>query len=380
MSPLGFRTYNIASLVIVNNILLISDEFPPKGGGAGTIAMRLAKDLQLLGHAVTLISGDEGKESPENVMHIKVHRSTLIWPLAYRKVFREIELSNFDQIILNDFVSVYLAGLFFDIKNLKKSIVIIHGADSKFAFARVSAKHMVFLYKRFYARALRYCGCVVAVSQYAKEFFLQHVPGDLTINKINCAYAGIEIDDFDDGFSINKKDIGLPDDAKIMFTACRLTEDKGIFTQLELFKKISRNNSSLYWVVAGYGRDGERFKNAVSDAGLEGKIILVGKIPRKHIGAYYKLAELFWMLSAREGETMGLVYLEAALFGTPSIGYERYGVKEAILSGESGFFYNDASFENDVDYCLSHDMAESCKSFASTFKTIKFAEYLLSES
>lgn len=359
---------------MAKKILIISDEFPPEGGGAGVVCRRLVLDLVMLGHDVTLVTGGCDNDPLSQVRHYQVKRRTLVWVFSYWKVLKSISLSSFDIIVLNDFVSVYLAGLFFSNQILKKCTLIVHGDDATFVFKRSTKKHIVFGYKRRYGRAVNGCKNVVAVSEYAKNIYVNNIPPSLKMKSIEFEYAGIDSSDFDMTKSLSKEKLDIPDDGKIIFTACRLVEEKGIFVQLSLFSELCEKHKNIYWVVAGDGVDRGRFVDEIKNLNLQGRVILLGKVHRSDIGMYYKLANVFWMISERE--TMGLVYIEASLFGVPSIGYERHGVKEAISPGRSGFFYDPSTFESDLEYCLEHDMSQMCREHANKFKTINFAKYV----
>ena len=363
-------------------ILIISDEFPPEGGGAGVIAKRLVLDCAQAGHDVTLICGsnDTQREQvlPDEKQHF-VRRITLLWVLSYKLRFAWIKPSGFDIIILNDFVSAYLAGLWFSKEVLARCVIIVHGNDSHFVFQRNTHKHRWFRYTGCYLRALNHCRKVVAVSRYARELYLNYANGNVSPDKVVYCYAGISKSDFDTTLTVTREELNLPEESRVLFTACRLIEDKGIFNQLELFEQLTRKIPNLYWLVAGEGEDKQRFKESVEKKGLQDRVRLLGFIPRKNLGAYYRMADIFWMLSVRDGETMGLVYLEAALFGTPSIGLKKYGVVEVIDEGKSGYFYADETFYRDVSHCLEHDMGDSCIRHADSYSSSDFASFLIDQ-
>jgi len=69
---------------------------------------------------------------------------------------------------------------------------------------------------------------------------------------------------------------------------------------------------------------------------LNKKILFKGKVPRDELYKYYKCADIFWLISKYK-ESFGLVYLEAQAYGCPAIGVNKYGVKEAINNGKTGF-------------------------------------------
>ena len=72
---------------------------------------------------------------------------------------------------------------------------------------------------------------------------------------------------------------------------------------------------------------------------LENYITFVDKVPRNDLKLYYQMADLFWLLSEYR-ESFGLVYIEAQACGTPALGLNQYGVREAISDKTSGYLVN----------------------------------------
>lgn len=356
-------------------VLVISDEFPPRGGGAGTVARKLATDLLSLQAEVTLVTGGQNSDLVEGVKQLRVGRKTLLWPIAYRQVFQSLDLYEFDLIVLNDFISAYIAGRFFPSQVLARCIVIVHGSNARFVYKQSTHKHRVFRYRKWYTRVISRSKHILAVSDYAVSLFTENVPTSLALPPITYEYTGIDPADFDMSETIGRKDVGLPSDAFVLFTACRLVAAKGIFEQLEAFTRLVTEMPDAYWVVAGWGRDKSSLERRIALAGISDRVVLVGKMPRRTLGAYYRMADVFWMLSPQE--TFGLVYLEANLFGTPSIGREVSGVREAIDPGKSGFFYQPDAVFDQLKYCQTTDMSRTCMEHAELFSSRKFAKRVL---
>ncbi len=73
----------------------------------------------------------------------------------------------------------------------------------------------------------------------------------------------------------------------------------------------------------------------IERGGLNGKVKLLGKIPRNAIKAQYDVADCMVMIS--RGEAYGLVYLEAMARGCITIASRREGFDGIIRDGENGF-------------------------------------------
>ena len=66
-------------------------------------------------------------------------------------------------------------------------------------------------------------------------------------------------------------------------------------------------------------------------------ITFVGALTRDQLPRYYSGADLYWLLSAREADSFGLVYAEAQACGLPALGLRCSGVVEAVCEGRSGY-------------------------------------------
>jgi glycosyltransferase involved in cell wall biosynthesis len=360
-------------------ILIFSDEFPPDGGGAGVVAKQLALDLRILRKDITLLVGASTNQRSADEKLIEVTRFTFIWPFIYLIHLIKLKISRFRSIVLNDYISAYIAGLFFSKKLLARSIIIVHGNDGEFFFAYNSLKHRVFQYRFFYKRALRYCKCIIASSRYARDEFLQYTSRIIDPGKVQYAYMGINSELMGSQTLTNKADLGLPPDAILLFTASRLVEDKGLLNMLDHFMEAANADSRLYWHIAGEGPLRARLEEKIRAYGLLGRVTLLGRLDRTKIANQYGLADVFWLLSKRKAETFGLVYIEAAYYGTPSIALRYAGVPEAISEGVSGFFLDEGeNLSSLIGKCLALNR-NACKNFARNFLSINFAMRILDE-
>ncbi|MBK8014058.1 MAG: glycosyltransferase family 4 protein [Deltaproteobacteria bacterium] len=366
------------------NVLVFSDEYPPAGGGAGVVASQLVANLVAMGHEVVLLSGDEGPAPEAKAQeHVRVHRTTLIWPMAYLKALLRLrpKLSSFGTIVLNDIVAVYVAGLFFNKTQLSKCVIIAHGDDAAYIFKRTSTKHHVFQIKAFCGRALRHSAKVIAVSKYAKELYGNSIPTDARRPNIDHHYAGLDLEGMKPPASITqtKADIGIPAEATLLFSASRIVEEKGFLDQFALFKEEVDRGAKYVWLIAGDGPLRDRLQAMVKENNLTERVRFLGKLPREKLATYYKLADVFWLLS-RANETMGLVYLEAAFYGTPSIGLRSFGVIEAISEGKSGYFYEGGRIAELIDLCAANITSQDCIDHAMQFSSAAFAKYVVPAS
>lgn len=120
--------------------------------------------------------------------------------------------------------------------------------------------------------------------------------------------------------------------------ASSLTFDKGadLFMEIVRCKKYIENQSAchLCFTVIDYGKDSDYFKIKLLE--LDPTLCIVHKCPKDKMPLFYKSVDLLLMPSIREGESLGLVALEAMSCNIPVIAYDICAFNEFIHSGISG--------------------------------------------
>ncbi len=85
-------------------------------------------------------------------------------------------------------------------------------------------------------------------------------------------------------------------------------------------------------VIAGHGPEHRSIKRAFY--GFEHRLSFLGQVPHNRLQKMYSAADLFVWPGL--GEAYGMVYLEAAAGGTPSVAVLGHGVQEVIKDGRTG--------------------------------------------
>jgi glycosyltransferase involved in cell wall biosynthesis len=101
---------------------------------------------------------------------------------------------------------------------------------------------------------------------------------------------------------------------------------------------------SFHYTIQGEGNDRPRLERLVETWGLQESVTFAGRVPnRAELDARYAAADVFVMPSRFgkwerrwRGEGFGIVYLEAAAFGVPSVAYDTGGVTDIITNREDG--------------------------------------------
>ena len=154
-------------------------------------------------------------------------------------------------------------------------------------------------------------------------------------SKIHRIYYGL-----DAGKSLDKRaaratllgELGLPQDALLIGTVCRLTEQKGITYGLQAFARIAADFPTAHLLIAGDGLLRPSLETQSAALGLTERVHFLGW--REDVPALMAAFDIFLVPSLWEG--FGLVLLEAMAQSTPIIASRVSAIPEIVVDGETG--------------------------------------------
>jgi glycosyltransferase involved in cell wall biosynthesis len=126
---------------------------------------------------------------------------------------------------------------------------------------------------------------------------------------------------------------GANDKTPVLFIACRLSREKGIFDLPEIVREARLSVPGLKIVVAGSGPASEDLQRAMPDA------VFLGWQTREQLASLYLGLDLFVFPS--RFDTFGNVLLEALTHGMPALAYNCKGPKDIIEHEVSGYLLED---------------------------------------
>ena len=124
---------------------------------------------------------------------------------------------------------------------------------------------------------------------------------------------------------------------KVLLTVgrMRVTEQyKGHDRVIESLPSLIAAGHDVIYVIAGEGDDRSRLEQLAQTAGVGERVRFVGALPRETLIEAYRMADLFVMPSTGEG--FGIAFLEAMACGTPALGLDEGGARDALCNGELG--------------------------------------------
>lgn len=196
-----------------------------------------------------------------------------------------------------------------------------------------------FLSGRFWmqSRALRAADSVICISKATQELFTSLFPG-LPSTIVYPAYDEKRASDT----AVPPPDPYPPgaDPRPLTFlTVSRLTRRKGHDIVLEMLARLRDRLPPFRYAIVGEGPERGKIQGLAENLGLSERVHFAGAVDDAALGAYYRHADIFIMLSRKspEGiEGFGLTYVEASASGTPAVGSDHGGCVEAVRHGVSG--------------------------------------------
>jgi glycosyltransferase involved in cell wall biosynthesis len=123
----------------------------------------------------------------------------------------------------------------------------------------------------------------------------------------------------------------------LLLTVARLAASeryKGVDQVIRALPQIAARIPDVRYAVVGDGGDRPRLEALARDVGVADRVEFRGRVSAEELARAYAECALFVMPSAKEG--FGIVFLEAALFGKPSIAGNHGGSPEVVEEGVTG--------------------------------------------
>jgi glycosyltransferase involved in cell wall biosynthesis len=122
---------------------------------------------------------------------------------------------------------------------------------------------------------------------------------------------------------------GATDATPVIFTACRISKEKGVLELPEIYRRSKDEIPDLRIVIAGGGPAEEELRQALPEA------TFLGWLGRERLDQLYAGLDLFVFPS--KFDTFGNVVLEAFSHGMPVLAYDCKGPKDIVEHGRNGY-------------------------------------------
>lgn len=315
-------------------ILMPTVDFTPHNDGVSTLSHNYARRLAELGHAVEVVGPrSAGQEEVDRQLPCRVRRfpgyslgPLRLAPFAVNTA-RAVRAHKPDVIMA---MNIGYGGLLSLCHPRMRGIPLITMAYGLEFRKFLSNPFMRGLYRRIYNRSR----LVVAVSEYTRG---ELIGMGVDPARVVVVYPGTFAAEGTPGEPLRPRQHGQP----TIGTCGRLIRRKGHDIVIRALPKVLAAHPGLRYLIAGKGPETEALRSLAQNLGVEPHVEFLGELPSGDLPSFFKSLDVFVMPSRDDRHTghvegFGIVYLEAAVHGVPSIGTATGGIPEAILDGVTG--------------------------------------------
>lgn len=322
------------------HIIICTSEFPPQPGGIGNHAFNLARQLQINGFEVKVITdqrsntGDQETDFDSANMFgtLRVKRYDMRFLMYLKRIqFLLKTIKKMNTVIASGKFSLWIvafSSLFFK----RKYIAVIHGTEVNFSNT---------LLKYSINKALKRFDTIVAVSNYTKSL-VDH----LSVQNISVIPNGFDHTIFK--IEPIAKGVICTGNPKLV-TVGNVTERKGQLNVIKHLPELIKKYPDLHYHCIGLPTEREKFLNFASELNVSDHVVFHGRLSNAELKSVLEQSDIFVMMSSATAsgdvEGFGIAMIEANAMGLPSIGSEGCGIEDAILNHKSGLLipHNDTS-------------------------------------
>jgi glycosyltransferase involved in cell wall biosynthesis len=326
------------------NILMLTSEFAPATGGIGTYAREIATAAAHLGAKITVLAPDYSGRSPtkDESFPFRLQRfhgglhSMRDLPAKILLTRGRVRLEDFDIIHAADwpfFIPLALSRR----RTKARLLMTVHGTEIN--ETQTPLKRLAIHTTGVFGPRTE----IAANSRYTRDLF--HSRFSIEPERIHAIPLGVS--DFWFGpharRDITRKGYGIGMDKIVMVTVARLTRRKGHHVTLAALSSLPEEiRQKIVWLVIGPNGEAdyvEELRDMIETS--ECNVHLLGPLPNEAIRDVYGASDFFCLTGVPDPsgrvEGFGLVYLEAAAAGLPSVGTAIGGVPDAVVADETGF-------------------------------------------
>ncbi|MBU0707598.1 glycosyltransferase family 4 protein [Patescibacteria group bacterium] len=312
-------------------VAIVSQAYFPIHGGVSEHVHHTALELEKLDHEVTIITANFNKNDkkydnhmvrrvgfdltlPSNGAFCNVTIGTKL-PEQLRAIEKEKQFdiihihSPIDPVlplVANQVLQAPKVGTFHTFKEASRGLELFRGPLMKY-FDGLSGR--------------------IAVSVVAKEFTSKYFPGQYRIipNGVDTerfSPTHDPIEEYDDDYN------------NLLFVG-RLDPRKGLKYLLQAMPIIIATIPKTRLIIVGGGALQEYYRSYVIDE-IKDKVIFTGFVPGEILPRYFTTADIF-ISPATQGESFGIVLLEAMASGVPIVASDIHGYNTVVEDGSEGF-------------------------------------------
>ena len=327
-------------------IIILTQCFPSKIGGIENLIFNLSYYLSKDNKVIVL--ADQHNVIKDAIFDNKFKNNFLVRRFGGIKYFRKrnkvrelekiIDLKKVKAIICDSWKSVEIPIQKFKNKNLPY-ICLVHGNE---VIIKNNKHHNRIL------NCFKGVNKIVSNSEFTKNLIKKINPELKNIRVINPG-----VSNFDD---IIEEEVKLIEGKPTLLTLARLEKRKGHEHILQAISKLKNKYQNIRYIIAGEGEERRYLESLVSLLNISKNVMFIGSVNEGQKKFILNKTDLMIMPTIDESkklsiEGFGITYIEAALFGIPSIASNVGGTKEAVLHNNTGIIIDNL---DELDITISN--------------------------
>jgi phosphatidyl-myo-inositol dimannoside synthase len=319
-------------------IIVLTQCFPPKIGGIENLIKNLSIELSKT-HKVLVLADQHDKKS-DSYYDEKYNQNIVIKRISGIKFFRKRKkLLELKKLFSSNKISHVIGDSW-------KSFELTIDALNSLLIPSICLAHGNELIVKKSSKKFRVISTLNKVSHIVtnSNFTLSLVKKiGITNQNITCIYPGAQNINH-----LNEEIITSIDGRPVITTLSRLEKRKGHAYILSVIAKLKTEFPDILYIIAGSGVELTNLKKITSDLDITKNVIFLGDINDNQKKYLFKKTNLMVMPTVDESkknsiEGFGIVYLEAAYYGIPSIASNVGGTPEAVIHNQTGVIIFDIS-------------------------------------
>jgi phosphatidylinositol alpha-1,6-mannosyltransferase len=161
-------------------------------------------------------------------------------------------------------------------------------------------------------------------------------------NNITLIYPGVDIERFHPGLPCDdlKASIGMLPGHRLILSVGRLSRRKGFDMVIRSIDELHDHALDVHYALIGIGEDWDYLTGLALELGLATRVHMLGHVSQEDLPRWYNACDVFAMPNREingDNEGFGMVFIEAAACGKPSIAGRDGGTGSAVIDGVTGF-------------------------------------------
>jgi len=368
-------------------ILIITRNFPPLVGGMERLLWNV---FDKIGQDYTCdVIGPKGSakyiQLPHRAIECNIKPISFFLVNAFIKTVISCRKNRYDLCFAGSGVTAPIVVFISKVFSIP-SLVYIHGLD---LVARS------FIYQRFFVPFLRYVTTVIVNSNNSAR--LASSKG-ISPENIEVLFPGVDIPETKPQPNRDFLKKNSLEGKKILLSVGRLVPRKGVleFIQKALPQIFASCPDAVYVIIGSEAENAlkkevsisHKIETALKEMGFASKVLMLGRVDDTVLASAFQSADLLvFPLVKTQGdvEGFGMVAVEAAANGLPTIGFSEGGLPDAVDHGVSGILIESGNYElmtEEIIKYLNNETAKisksNCIAHADKFNWDRFGKELLS--